>query len=342
MIVGKTAPSICKEDIFNYFSETEVLSSVFPEIKSLPCLINSPLRKDNHPSFGIFMSSNNHIKFKDFATGEGGGLLDLLMKYWNCSFEKVLEILNNTLIKDREISLKDIKVDRKSSTYCGITVHKNTASRLEVKIREWKDYDIKYWTSYGCNIQLLKYAEVYPISHKIIYKDNKKYIFGASRYSYVYIERKEGKITKKIYSPYAKKYKWVTDNDRSVVGLWDKVPEYGDYICICSSLKDAICLWSNSNIPCIYLQGEAYNMSDTAINNLKKRFKTIFICLDNDIPGLQDAEKLKERTGFINITIPPFKGGKDISDYYKVMGKDTFKQTIIPLFKAKIKRSNII
>lgn len=334
MTVGKTSSSISKEDIFNNFSETEVLSSVFPEIKSLPCLINSPLRKDNHPSFGIFVNSGNKIKFKDFATGEGGGLLDLLMKYWNCSFNKVLEKLNSMLIVNKKIDVK-----RKSSTYCGITVHKNVASRLEVKIREWKDYDIQYWTSYGCNIQLLKYAEVYPISHKIIYKGKKKFIFGAPRYSYVYIERKEGKITKKIYSPYAKKYKWVTDNDKSVIGLWDKVPEKGDYICICSSLKDAICLWSNSNIPCIYLQGEAYNMSNTAINELKRRFKTVFICLDNDIPGLQDANRLAEKTGFTNIVIPSFKGGKDISDYYKIMGKEKFKEIIVPLFKAKLQEA---
>lgn len=335
MVVGKTSSSINKVEIFDYFSETEVLSSVFPEIKSLPCLINSPLRKDNHPSFSIYMNSSNHIRYKDFATGEGGGLLDLLERYWNCSYNETLERLSKLLIGNGNIDIKK----KVASTYCGITVNRKEDIRIEVKIREWRDYDIEYWTSYGCNIELLKYAEVYPISHKIIFKGTKKYIFGAPRYSYAFIERKEGKITKKIYSPFAKKYKWVTDNDSSVVGLWDKVPKYGECICICSSLKDAICLWSNSGIPCIYLQGEAYKMSNTAINELKRRFKTIFICLDCDIPGIQDAKKLAERTGFTNIVIPSFKGGKDLSDYVKVNGVEEFKKNIVPLFKLKLQEA---
>ena len=331
MVVGKTSSSISKEEIFNYFSEIEVLSSVFPEIKSLPTLICSPLRKDNHPSFSIYVNSSNHIRFKDFATGEGGGLSDLLCRCWNCSFNDVLQKLSDKLIRG-----KDIAVKRKFDGTCGIKITKSEDTRIEVRVREWRDYDIEYWTSYGCNIKLLKYAEVYPISHKIIYKGNKKYTFGTPKYCYCYVERKEGKVTKKIYSPYAKQYKWVTDNDKSVVGLWEKVPEYGECVCICSSLKDAICLRSNSNIPTIYIQGEAYNMSETAIKELKRRFKTIFICLDNDNAGLLDAQKLAEKTGFTNIVIPPFKGGKDLSDYFKVNGRERFKKEIVPLFTLKL------
>lgn len=325
MVVGKTQSSITVEEIFNYFTEAEVLSSVFPEIDSLPCLINSPLRQDKHPSFSIYMNNAGNIRFIDFASGDKGGLLDLLCKYWNCSFTECLERLNSMLI-----GRGNLKIVRTQSK--GIKTYKRTESRVEVKIRKWEDYDIEYWKSYGCKLELLKHAEVYPISHKIIYKDNKKHTFAAPRYSYVFIERKEGKITKKLYSPFASKYKWITDNDSSVIGLWDKVPKYGDKIIICSSLKDAICLWGNSGIPCIYIQGEAYSISDTAIKELKRRFKKVYICLDNDLAGITDAKKLQESTGFINIEIPQFQGGKDISDAYKIVGEEKFKETIVSLF----------
>lgn len=317
MVVGKTSSSISKEEIFNYFSETEVLSSVFPGIKSLPTLICSPLRKDNHPSFSIYVNSSNHIRFKDFATGEGGGLSDLLCRCWNCSFNDVLQKLSDKLIRG-----KDIAVKRRFDGTCGIKITKSEDTRIEVRVREWRDYDIEYWTSYGCNIKLLKYAEVYPISHKIIYKGNKKYTFGTPKYCYCYVERKEGKVTKKIYSPYAKQYKWITDNDKSVVGLWEKVPEYGECVCICSSLKDAICLRSNSNIPTIYIQGEAYNMSETAIKELKRRFKTIFICLDGDTAGRKDSKKLAEKTGFREVICPLIDKAKDWSDIFHYYGKE--------------------
>lgn len=325
MVVGKTQSSITVEEIFNYFTEAEVLSSVFPEIESLPCLINSPLRQDKHPSFSIYMNNAGNIRFIDFASGDKGGLLDLLCKHWNCSFTECLERLDSMLI-----GRGNLKIVRTQSK--GIKTYKRTESRVEVKIRKWEDYDIKYWKSYGCKLALLKHAEVYPISHKIIYKDNKKHTFAAPRYSYVFIERKEGKITKKLYSPFASKYKWITDNDSSVIGLWDKVPKYGDKIIICSSLKDAICLWGNSGIPCIYIQGEAYSISDTAIKELKRRFKKVYICLDNDLAGITDAKKLQESTGFINVEIPQFQGGKDVSDAYKIMGEERFKETIVSLF----------
>lgn len=325
MVVGKTQSSITVEEIFNYFTEAEVLSSVFPEIESLPCLINSPLRQDKHPSFSIYMNNAGNIRFIDFASGDKGGLLDLLCKHWNCSFTECLERLDSMLI-----GRGNLKIVRTQSK--GIKTYKRTESRVEVKIRKWEDYDIEYWKSYGCKLALLKHAEVYPISHKIIYKDNKKHTFAAPRYSYVFIERKEGKITKKLYSPFASKYKWITDNDSSVIGLWDKVPKYGDKIIICSSLKDAICLWGNSGIPCIYIQGEAYSISDTAIKELKRRFKKVYICLDNDLAGITDAKKLQESTGFINVEIPQFQGGKDVSDAYKIMGEERFKETIVSLF----------
>lgn len=328
MVVGRTSPSINEEEVFKNISETEVLSSVFPEIKSIPCLINSPLRKDNHPSFGIHVDKEGHLRYKDFATGEGGGLLSLLCKYWNCSYSQTLQKVG-LMAKGQNIPIKDIKPRN------NIQVLKHEPIRVEVKVRQWQQHDIDYWHSYGCSIKLLRYAEVYPISHKIIFKGDKKYIFGAPKYSYVFIEHKEGKTTKKIYSPYASKYKWVTDNDSSVIGLWDKVPKQGDKLCICSSLKDSIALWSNSDIPCIYLQGEAFNISNTALKELKKRFKTIFICFDNDPPGLSDSKNLSEKTGLTNIILPPFNGGKDISDYIKLFGTEEFKKNIVPLFKQQ-------
>lgn len=145
----------------------------------------------------------------------------------------------------------------------------------------------------------------------------------------------KSKCGKKIYQPFNKNgYKWSNKHDNSVISLWTKVPKEGDKICICSSLKDALCLWANTGIPTLAIQGEGYGMSDTAINELKRRFNKIYICLDNDEAGLKDGVHLANKTGFINVVIPQFKGGKDISDLYKVLGnKEQFKQTILSLFK---------
>jgi len=114
--------------------------------------------------------------------------------------------------------------------------------------------------------------------------------------------------------------------DASVISLWTKVPEYGDRIAICSSVKDALCLSANIHIPAVAPQGEGYNISNTAVNELKRRYEKVFICFDTDEPGLKDAKNLSEKTGFPFI-VPDLGTCKDISDFYKSLtNKEDFKQ----------------
>ena len=97
---------------------------------------------------------------------------------------------------------------------------------------------------------------------------------------------------------------------------------------------DALCLWANTGIPAIAIQGEGYGMSDTAINELKRRYTEVYILLDNDEAGLIDGEKLSESTGFINRVLPKFEGGKDVSDLFKYLGdKEKFNSAIIELLR---------
>ena len=308
-------------------SDADILSK-YLGITQIPCVIQSPLRSDNRPSFGLYSPDGTHINYIDFGTKDKGTTLTLLSKMWNTDTYNTIKKIND------EIGLisnsRGIITLNKSNNR--VVVKKSVNTDLKCKIREWKDYDIKYWESYGINLKWLKLAEVYPISHKIIVKDNHSYVFKADKYAYAYVEHKEGKVTIKIYQPLNKKYKWSNKHDKSVISLWTKVPEYGDKICICSSLKDALCLWANTSIPSLSIQGEGYSMSKTAIDELKRRYKKVYILLDNDITGLLDGVKLAEETGFINIILPQFEGGKDVSDLMKAKGKEAFLKIILPLF----------
>lgn len=328
MVVGKTSSSISKTEIFNKFSETEVLCAVFPEITEIPCLICSPLRTDSNPSFSIYMDNNNHIRFKDHGnTGIQGGLIDLLCKYWNCTFNQCIDKICTLMIKESDITIKPKQIrtfTRKES---------DTLSKLQVTIRPWRDYDYEYWKSYGITRRWLKYSEIYPISYKIITKKDsltdkgKKYVFPTDKYAYCFVERKEGKLQLKVYQPFNKNgFKWCSKMDASVIGLWTKIPEYGDRVIICSSLKDALVISCQLHIPTLCLQGEGYNISDTAIKELKRRYKKIFISFDTDEAGKMDGKKLAGCTGFTNV-VPDLGTEKDFSDYYRSLkDKEKFKQ----------------
>ena len=308
MVIGKTTSSISKTEVFTKYSEIQVLIAAFPEITEVPCRISSPFRVDNNPSFSIYLNNDNHIMFKDFGDADcRGSLLDLLCKKWNCSFnqvfDKILELMQGSAQDDSVIlKPKQIKVlTRKESS---------ELTKIQVAVRPWRDYDIEYWKSYGVELQWLKHAEVYPISHKIIYKKDtetskeKKYIFSASKYTFCYVERKEGNLSLKIYSPFDKKHKWCSKMDASVISLWTKVPEYGDKIIIASSTKDALCISCNLHIPAIAPQGEGYNISDAAISELKRRYKQVYISYDGDEAGRKDAKNVSKKTGFPIIQCP--------------------------------------
>lgn len=287
----------------------------------------SPLRQDKHPSFSIYMSNGGHIYYKDHATGERGGLLDLLCNYWNCTFNQVLDKLCTILIGNGEITIKPKQIKTLTRKEA------DQLSKVQVVVRPWRDYDYEYWASYGVEKQWLKYAEIYPISHKIITKKDPetgksvKHIFSSDKYAYCFVERKEGNLSLKIYQPFNKKgFKWCSKMDGSTIGLWTKIPEYGDRVVICSSMKDALCLSCQCHIPTLCLQGEGYNISETACKELKRRYKRVFICFDTDTPGRKDAEKLSRETGFTNI-VPDLGSEKDLSDYFKSLeNKEDFKQ----------------
>lgn len=318
-------PSFDYNDLLSKIDEFKLIYH-YLGVSKIPCRINSPLRKDNNPSFGLYSNNGKRIYWIDYATKERGGIYDLLMRMWHLSFNEVLQ----RIVKD--FPNLGTKAD---ISYKRCYHSRNSITDLKVKVREWRDYDIKYWESYGISLSWLKYAEVYPISHKIIIKESDTFIMGADKYAYVYVEHKEGKVTLKIYQPFNKKYKWSNKHDRSVISLWTKVPKTGDKIVICSSLKDALCLWANTGIPALAVQGEGYSISQTAINQLKERYKLVYILFDNDKAGLEDGIKLAKETGFINLVLPPFPEGKDVSDYYKAHS-DKFRETILNLFNYSL------
>lgn len=317
-----------EQDIFSKISEDELIFHYF-NIRKIPCLICSPLRKDKHPSFSFYYAKNGKIRFRDFSTGESGGLIDLFMKLWNCTY---IEAINRIGNKMDIIPKQEIVINRK---------HKSIRSELSCTVRDWNDDDIDYWKGYGISTAWLDYANVYPISYFFIKNEDKTTTYKADKLAYGFYEFKEGKITVKVYQPLNKKgVKWRGSHDSSVISLWTKVPEKGKCVVICSSLKDALCLWENTGMPSLAIQGEMTRISDTAVNELKKRFKNVFICLDNDKTGLSAGKKLEQETGFINVVLPQFEGGKDISDYFKILNnKKQFKTNLIKLFKDEKNRA---
>ena len=335
-MISSGKSSFTLDDVLRVASEAQIVS-YYLGIQKIPCIINSPLRQDRHPSFGLYSPNGTEINYIDFSTRDSGTIFTLLKNMWNLDYPEVFKRIC------QDFSKFNSKATVIKSSKCDVTSQGSSSNiDMKCKVREWKDYDLEYWASYGITLPWLKYANVYPISHKIIVKDGREFVFGADKYAYAYVEFKEGKTTLKIYQPFNKRgFKWANKHDRSVISLWTKVPKTGDKIVVCSSLKDALCLWANTSIPAIAIQGEGYGISDTAINELKRRYKEVYILLDNDEAGLRDGEKLSASTGFINLVLPNINGAKDVSDLYKSLeNKKRCKDIILNLFNNHQQNGN--
>lgn len=324
---SKGNPSVNFSVFRNNIDDLNLLNKYFG-IEKVPNLINSPFREDRNPSFALFYDNEGKIHFKDFSTGESGNIFNLLEKAWGMSYIDVMR----TLIRDDEVSAMISQQQTRKP-------RKNTDTVIEVKVRRWLKHDIEYWKSYGISREFLNFAEVYPISHIFFIKDEKTDVINAEKYAYVYVERRDGVVYKKIYQPLCKnkRYKWFSKMNGGIISLWDKIPESGDTLIICSSLKDALCLWENTSIPCIALQGEGYSMNKDVVDTLNQRFDKIAILFDNDKSGISDGIKLSESTGFKNIVLPSFDWGKDVSDYYKGLeNKNIFKEMMTNLIENSL------
>lgn len=330
--------SLSLDDIMSRTTEFDILNYYF-NVSNIPQVISSPFRKDNNPSFGIYTPDGIKVKYTDFATKEHGGIIDMLMKYWGVSYSSALRRIWEGLP-----NFSNSSTYRKSSI--GNTpVHITSNSELEVRIRKWEDYDIEYWESYGVTLEWLKYADVYPVSHKVLIKDGKKYTFKAEKYAYVYVERKEGKITLKLYQPYSKRFKWSSSIDRSVWGLWTKIPKYGDNLIISSSVKDCLNIMCNLGIPSICMQGEGYKPKPQIIEELKGRYKNIILFYDNDYnnpdnPGRKGSIELSLEYNLKRVEIPVKYESKDPSDLFKKYGKDRYLEIMNEILKDVLWKKN--
>ena len=303
----------------------ESLLAFYFDVYHLPCLIKSPFREDNNPSFSFYMTQNGNIRYNDFASGEKGTLIEAIAKLKDVRIENVWPLIREDFSSPEYT--KNSRIDRV------ITTRVEQRKDFRIKIRSWQPYDIDYWASFGVNLAFLSKMEVYPISHVFVDFKGILWPFQCDKYAYAYVERKEGFVSYKIYQPFNKKgRKWQTKMDKTTIGLWTKLPEKGDRVCICSSYKDAMSLWANTGIPAVAIQAEGFSISEHAQKDLRDRFTDVIIILDNDEPGIKYAESLAKATGFRNVTLPQFDGGKDISDLYKYLdNKEKFRQIILGL-----------
>lgn len=326
--------NITLNDILSQVEEEQILNYYFG-YSIIKGNIKSPLRDEKGASFNI-KKYNNSITCKDFGGDEfSGNLYSLLSKYFNISYIGVLDMLYRDIekIKKSPKTIIDNTIKYIASKNSSSKKLKIDNSNLSVITREWRDYDLEFWETFGISKLFLNGSNTYPITHILIQEDNIIKKIPTEKYAYAYAEFKDGKTTFKIYQPFSIEHKWINKHDPSVWDLWNKLPKTGKYLIITSSRKDALCIWENTGIPSTSLQSESYKPKSQVIEELKNRFEHIFVLFDNDFDkpknvGLINATLLCEQYKLNLLLIPEKYQTKDPSDYCKKFGRKKLKQLI--------------
>lgn len=316
-------------------SDMELLRK-YTNVKRVPCKVNSPFRdNDKNASFSWY-EKGNRVYYMDFGTGETGDIYGFLCKIYGIKFKDVLV----KIYDDFGLELHDQVNLRSTNSYSGSDVD------IKVRVREWNIHDIEWWGKYGIDTRLLDKADIYPITHFWVSTRNYSSLIKADRLAYAYVERKEGKISFKIYQPLSKTKKWTSNTDKTTLGLWRLLPRKGNIVCVASSVKDALTLTVHTGIPAIALTGEGMGLSNTVISELRNRFDRVCIMLDNDKPGIRYAKALALKTGFENIVLPStddddeyciddlcfWSQFKDIAEARVCLGAERFTKLMNKLF----------
>lgn len=321
--------------ILDKVSELDIVAH-YLQVSHVPCVINSPLRVDNHPSFGLWTKDGIKICYTDFATKEKGDIYNIFSKLWGISYSEVIYKIYSDLPKISKTTklVKCAKIKtQKTKTY-------TSNIKLECKVREWRTYDLEYWETYGISKDWLIFGNIYPISHIFYTNKDGTIVISAEKYAYVYVENKDDRTTIKIYQPFSTKYKWMNNHDSSIWDLWTKLPEKGEDLIITSSRKDALCLWENTGIPSVTLQAESYLPKPQVIDHLKSRFTNIWILYDNDFQGEENygrilGNNIATQFDLKQIEIPDIYKSKDTSDLCKNHSRSTVKDVILTLLNKK-------
>lgn len=309
--------SLTKEIILSRVNEENIMEHYLgvPVTKKL---VVSPLRKDGRPTASFTRSKKGELVFKDFGSTFYGNCFAVVMEKFGCSYYKALQIIANDF---GIINRKNLNKNLPQIKYSNTKFIDEGPAIIQVAIRDFQDYELKWWEKYGISLKTLKKFNVYSIAtiwlnDKIVYMEQKnQLVFG------YYGGIREDVEQWRLYFPRNQKYRFLNNWKKVQLQGGKQLKINGDFVLVTKSLKDVMCLYEQG-IPAIAPISENLFITETQYNKLKNKFKFVCILYDNDLPGIASMNRIRKQFPDIHVMYIPRKfKAKDISDFYKLYGK---------------------
>lgn len=290
----------------------------------------SPLRSDRHPTCAYYKSKSGELLLKDFNGTFCGNFISVVMEKFSCNYHKALQIIANDfgLIKRTYLKVNKPKIE-----YSGNILEETKKASIRVELKEFTEKELNWWKSFGVSSTTLKLFNVY--SCKNIFLNGNFFSYSTEQipmYGY-YGGKREGFEMWRIYTPSKRKFRFLSNWDKSMIQGANNLPKSGDLLVVTKSLKDVMVLYE-FGIVAIAPNSESTFLSSSQLKRLRERFKEVVVLFDNDLPGISAMNKIRKEHNVKCIWLPRSKA-KDISDYFKMYGKEKTRK-LIEYGKTKI------
>lgn len=312
----KIEPEITKAYLLSKFSE-ETFMEYYLGIPVAKKLYRNPLRKDNKPTCSFYRNKSGELIFKDFSGVFYGNFISVVMFKYSCTYHQALRIIANDfgLIHDNKIPRNKGKLNVNAPVF-----RDDGAAIIQVEIKDFSKSEIEWWSDYGVTDKILKKFHVFSCKNVFL---NGNVISTSSDHCPIYGYyggKKEGIELWRIYFPKRKSYRFLSNWDSKKIQGIKQLPNEGKLLVITKSLKDVMCLYS-LGIPAIAPNSETLFIPEALYVELKDRFKNIVVLYDNDLAGIANMRKIRDKYKVKCLWIPRSYEAKDISDFHKKYGR---------------------
>lgn len=312
-----------KKELNSHVTDEEIMLFYYGEFE-IDEQYMSPFRHETSPSFSIFYNTYGWLRWKDWGLFEKAqDAVAYVCKIKNLNFYSALNVIYDEIVNG------DVKRTSTKSIY-KITKNKGNRYTKGVKIRRsWRQHEIEYWSMLDVTIETLTNKfNIYPCDgiwfNKILWHKSQVndplfiYLFNKSTESW------------KAYRPKCSdsKNKFKVNNITNHIQGYSDLPKTGNVLVITSSQKDRIPFYVHAGLHSIAPHNEGIIIDKFIINDLKSRFKNIYVCMNNDTTGLKSNSEHVKRYDIKSWHVPIKYKAKDPTELYAKYGKDVFLNEI--------------
>lgn len=255
--------------------------------------------------------------YKDFATGESGGLTKFVATLYGCTFSQAA-LKAKQLAEGQEAEGKQMERKKKEPSTAGIDRHGEGISFIAKN--GFSIDEMHYFNQYGIS----EYeATAYGIQAVFRMHIDGRRIYDSDRGGIAFALPASTGF--QIYRPYDEKYRFLNRLDRNAIfNKQGIIQAKNEIIILTKSLKDVICI-EKCGFPAFAFISESNRPTVETMqlfcNWLKARRITVLVCYDNDEAGETNAAQICEDYECFH-PLEKTWAEKDFSDQVKKEGAD--------------------